>query len=127
MFKLARSWRELNRLISTLLGSVMSVGYLSLILLLFMFIFALLGMQLFGYKFQFCDAVEGSQQLCPPGMEINADCPDHLDCYLPCDASQVRACQSAMVASVQLPCVMSYCAMLALAWQHPEAVQVSHQ
>ena len=44
-----------------------------------MFIFSLLGMQLFGYKLIFCSAVEGSQPLCPPGV---SGCPNHRDCYI---------------------------------------------
>jgi hypothetical protein len=46
-------------------------------------------MQLFGYKFQSCSAMEGSQQLCPPGLDPLTDCPDHFDCYLPCEPGQV--------------------------------------
>lgn len=49
IFKLARSWKELNNIINTIFKSLASIAYLSLILLLFMFISALLGMQLFGY------------------------------------------------------------------------------
>ena len=55
IFKLARSWKQLNEIISTMIRSLAGISYLSLILLLFMFIFALLGMQLFGYEFVFCD------------------------------------------------------------------------
>jgi hypothetical protein len=90
VFKLARSWKQLNDIITTVFDSLSSISYLSLILLLFMFITALLGMQLFGYAFAFCDEADGfplgAQYLCPPGV----DCPRHYDCYLPCDASQVR-------------------------------------
>lgn len=42
VFKLARSWKELNRIISALARSVASVGYLSLLLLLLVFVFALM-------------------------------------------------------------------------------------
>jgi len=45
IFKLARSWHELQRLLTTLVKSVRAVGNLSLILLLYVFVFALLGMQ----------------------------------------------------------------------------------
>jgi hypothetical protein len=34
---------------------VSGIGYLSALLGLFLLIFALLGQQLFGYKFQFCE------------------------------------------------------------------------
>lgn len=39
---------------SSLVRSVSSVSYLTALLLLFMFICALMGMQLFGYKFAEC-------------------------------------------------------------------------
>lgn len=42
VFKLARSWKELNRIIGALARSVASVGYLSLLLLLLVFVFALM-------------------------------------------------------------------------------------
>eukprot|EP00803_Ostreobium_quekettii_P004183 evm.model.scf_87.8 EVM.evm.TU.scf_87.8 scf_87:120717-129538(-) len=89
VFKLARSWKELNKIINTIFKSLSSIAYLSLILLLFIFITALLGMQLFGYKFTFCDAVEGSSPQCPPGLEPLKDCPSHFDCYLPCSEAEV--------------------------------------
>lgn len=66
VFRLARSWKELNRILSIMIRSLVSVSYLSLLLLLFLFIFALLGMQLFGYKYHFC-AADGAQPICPPG------------------------------------------------------------
>ena len=90
VFKLARSWKQLNQIITTMFKSLASISYLSLILLLFMFIFALLGMQLFGYEFIFCDGygIEGSQKDCPAGM--NGVCPKHFDCYAPCTAAEVN-------------------------------------
>mmetsp|Transcript_58370 Transcript_58370/g.186060 ORF Transcript_58370/g.186060 Transcript_58370/m.186060 type:complete len:1610 (+) Transcript_58370:485-5314(+) len=87
VFKLARSWKELNQIINTIFKSLASIAYLSLILLLFIFIFALLGMQLFGYKFQFCEAVVDSSPICPPGMKDL--CPKHWDCYRECSESDV--------------------------------------
>jgi hypothetical protein len=42
VFKLARSWAELNRIITTILKSFSQVMYLSLLLLLFVFVFALM-------------------------------------------------------------------------------------
>lgn len=86
IFKLARSWKELNRIINTIGRSIVSVGYLSLLLLLLVFVFALMGMQLFGYKLRFCDA-DGAQPFCPPGLDPAADCPAHPDCYVACSAS----------------------------------------
>lgn len=87
VFKLARSWKELNRIITAVLRSFSQVCYLSLLLLLFLYIFALMGMQLFGYSFSSC-SVSGAQQLCPPGVDIT-DCPSYPDCYVPCSDSQV--------------------------------------
>jgi len=54
VFKLARSWEELNRVIIGILRSFSQVMYLSLLLMLFVFVFALMGMQLFGYQFATC-------------------------------------------------------------------------
>ena len=92
IFKLARSWKQLNEIISTMIRSLAGISYLSLILLLFMFIFALLGMQLFGYEFVFCDEygldeAGGARATCPAGL--TDVCPKHFDCYAPCDASLV--------------------------------------
>lgn len=42
VFKLARSWPELNRIISTILKSFSQVLCLSLLLVLFLFVFALM-------------------------------------------------------------------------------------
>ena len=89
VFKLARSWKELNRIINTIFKSLASIAYLSLILLLFVFIFALLGMQFFGYKFYFCDYTGvDAEALCPPGVDPNL-CPGHRDCYVRCDSSDI--------------------------------------
>lgn len=50
VFKLARRWEELNKIVQTIFKSISSIAYLSLLLLVFVFIMALLGMQIFGYK-----------------------------------------------------------------------------
>jgi Ion transport protein len=50
VFKLARRWAELNKIVRTIFKSLSSIAYLSLLLLVFIFIMALLGMQLFGYR-----------------------------------------------------------------------------
>ena len=87
VFKLARSWTQLNQIITTMFKSLASISYLSLILLLFMFIFAL-GMQLFECEFIFCDGqVDAANAECPAGF--NGICPMHFDCYAPCSASEV--------------------------------------
>ena len=51
VFKLARRWEELNKIVQTIFKSISSIAYLSLLLLVFIFIMALLGMQIFGYKY----------------------------------------------------------------------------
>jgi len=88
VFKVARSWKELNRIINAIGRSVASVGWLSVLLLLMVFVFALMGMQIFGYRLQWCD-VAGAQPLCPPGLQEGVDCADHPDCYVPCQPDQV--------------------------------------
>lgn len=89
VFKLARSWKQLNQIISTIFTSLASISYLSLILLLFIFIFSLLGMQLFGYEFIFCDGVglDEAVKQCPAGLADT--CPKHFDCYAPCNKDLV--------------------------------------
>eukprot|EP00966_Prymnesium_polylepis_P151052 3489561-Prymnesium_polylepis.1 len=51
IFKLLRSWKTLQRLLSAFLNSLYAMADLVLLLLLLIFIFGLLGMQLFGNKF----------------------------------------------------------------------------
>jgi len=48
VLKLARQWKQLNKLISTVASIIPAVGNASLVLAVVMFIFSLLGMQLFG-------------------------------------------------------------------------------
>ena len=48
---LLRSWRSLQRVLHALLGSAQSFLYLMLLLALLLFVFALLGMQLFGGRY----------------------------------------------------------------------------
>ncbi|XP_056413582.1 voltage-dependent L-type calcium channel subunit alpha-1S isoform X1 [Hyla sarda] len=55
VFKITRYWTSLNNLVASLLNSVRSIASLLLLLFLFMIIFALLGMQMFGGKFDFED------------------------------------------------------------------------
>ena len=38
-------------------------------------------LQLFAYELAFCDRVDGSFQLCPPGESWHT-CPSHFDCYV---------------------------------------------
>uniref|UniRef100_M4A9M9 Voltage-dependent L-type calcium channel subunit alpha n=1 Tax=Xiphophorus maculatus TaxID=8083 RepID=M4A9M9_XIPMA len=55
IFKITRYWNSLSNLVASLLNSVRSIASLLLLLFLFIIIFSLLGMQLFGGKFNFDD------------------------------------------------------------------------
>ncbi|NXS38537.1 CAC1S protein, partial [Pomatostomus ruficeps] len=55
IFKITRYWTSLSNLVASLLNSVRSIASLFLLLFLFIIVFALLGMQLFGGKFDFED------------------------------------------------------------------------
>lgn len=52
---LSRYWTSLSNLVASLLNSVRSIASLLLLLFLFIIVFALLGMQLFGGKYDFED------------------------------------------------------------------------
>ncbi|XP_050528815.1 muscle calcium channel subunit alpha-1-like isoform X2 [Daktulosphaira vitifoliae] len=53
VFKVTKYWRSLSNLVASLLNSIQSIASLLLLLFLFIVIFALLGMQVFGGKFNF--------------------------------------------------------------------------
>uniref|UniRef100_A0A8C4WR28 Voltage-dependent L-type calcium channel subunit alpha n=1 Tax=Eptatretus burgeri TaxID=7764 RepID=A0A8C4WR28_EPTBU len=53
IFKVTRYWNSLSNLVASLLNSMRSIASLLLLLFLFIIIFSLLGMQLFGGKFNF--------------------------------------------------------------------------
>ena len=53
IFKLARSWKSFRIILSKILITIKDVSTFSVLLLLFMFIFSLLGMELFGYRVLF--------------------------------------------------------------------------
>ncbi|XP_067934639.1 muscle calcium channel subunit alpha-1-like isoform X2 [Watersipora subatra] len=53
VFKVTRHWTSLRNLVASLLNSMRSIASLLLLLFLFIVIFALLGMQLFGGKFTY--------------------------------------------------------------------------
>ncbi|KAM6468745.1 voltage-dependent L-type calcium channel subunit alpha-1F isoform 4-T5 [Liasis olivaceus] len=53
IFKMTRHWASLSNLVASLLNSMKSIASLLLLLFLFIIIFSLLGMQLFGGKFNF--------------------------------------------------------------------------
>ena len=50
MFKLARSWSSFRRLIAAILATLAAISNFVILLLLFMLIAALLGMELFAFK-----------------------------------------------------------------------------
>ena len=50
VFKLAKNWTSLRLLLSTILRTLIHVGNFVLLLLLFMYIFALIGMQVSSYS-----------------------------------------------------------------------------
>jgi hypothetical protein len=53
MIRLVRSWEGMQRVLQTLIFALVSLGPLCILISLFIYIFALLGMQLFGGKFRF--------------------------------------------------------------------------
>ncbi|XP_006892173.1 PREDICTED: voltage-dependent L-type calcium channel subunit alpha-1S [Elephantulus edwardii] len=55
LFKITKYWTSLSNLVASLLNSIRSIASLLLLLFLFITIFALLGMQLFGGRFDFED------------------------------------------------------------------------
>ncbi|KAM4731897.1 LOW QUALITY PROTEIN: sodium channel, voltage-gated, type I-like, alpha [Anableps anableps] len=54
VFKLAKSWPTLNKLIKIIGNSVGALGNLTLVLAIIVFIFAVVGMQLFGKNYKDC-------------------------------------------------------------------------
>ncbi|XP_063698598.1 muscle calcium channel subunit alpha-1 [Culicoides brevitarsis] len=58
VFKVTKYWRSLSNLVASLLNSIQSIASLLLLLFLFIVIFALLGMQVFGGKFNFNPLVD---------------------------------------------------------------------
>lgn len=79
VFKLARSWRSLNVLLKTIVKTLNDVANFGVLLLLFMYIFALIGMQFFANKFCF-DYVTGSPEQQLSGSCIDAERPRaHFD------------------------------------------------
>jgi hypothetical protein len=52
VFKLLRSWRPLQKVLNALLGSAQTFAHLMILLALVLFIFAVLGMNLFGNQFR---------------------------------------------------------------------------
>ena len=59
LFKLTKYWKPMSNLTTSLINSIRSIISLLFLLFLFIFIFALLGMQLFGGKYYFVDEDSG--------------------------------------------------------------------
>ncbi|KAE9028177.1 hypothetical protein PF005_g2409 [Phytophthora fragariae] len=53
LFKLARSWPSLQKLLTTMISTLHEVGDFSVLFLLFLYIYALIGMQTFANQFRF--------------------------------------------------------------------------
>eukprot|EP00945_MAST-04E_sp_MAST-4E-sp1_P008438 g8438.t1 len=53
VFKLARSWVSLRKLLQTIARTLVDIANFTVVLFLFIYIFALIGMQLFANKFRF--------------------------------------------------------------------------
>lgn len=60
IFKLAQSWKEFQNLLVTIGNTMKDISNFSVLLFIFMFIYSLLGMELFAYKVKFDD--EGKPQ-----------------------------------------------------------------
>jgi len=60
VFKLARSWTSFRDLLAKMIDTAFDINYFALLMLIFMFIFTLLGMELFAYKIKFVDDVKTS-------------------------------------------------------------------
>ena len=53
VFKLARSWKSFRELLATILLTLKEITTFSILLIICMFIFILLGMEIFGHKIKF--------------------------------------------------------------------------
>lgn len=53
VFKLARSWKSFQEILRKILNSLKDISNFSVLLFLFIFIYALLGMELFAYRIKF--------------------------------------------------------------------------
>jgi voltage-dependent calcium channel L type alpha-1D len=50
LFKLARTWKQFNHLLATMGKTLKEISAFSVVLFLFMFIYSILGMEMFAYK-----------------------------------------------------------------------------
>ena len=53
IFKLAKTWTELHELLGTLWKTIIDISSFTVVLFLFMFIYTILGMELFAFKAKF--------------------------------------------------------------------------
>lgn len=53
LFKLAKQWRRLSQLLSTVVKTLKDVGTFTILMFLFIYVFALLGMNMFAFKVAF--------------------------------------------------------------------------
>jgi len=58
VFKMAKEWKSLQILLKTMLKTILEIGNFAVLLLLFMFIYALIGMQFFSNRMRFYDSGE---------------------------------------------------------------------
>eukprot|EP01062_Namystynia_karyoxenos_P015967 TRINITY_DN1582_c0_g3_i1.p1 TRINITY_DN1582_c0_g3~~TRINITY_DN1582_c0_g3_i1.p1 ORF type:complete len:2340 (+),score=847.86 TRINITY_DN1582_c0_g3_i1:111-7130(+) len=84
VFKLLKNFPELRYLVVVILQAVSDTGYLNLIILLYLFSTALLGMQLFGGKFEF-------EEDCADGLLGKCWAEQCKDGFGPCDAGVPRS------------------------------------
>jgi len=52
-FKIAKSWSQLQNILKTIANTIKDISNFSILLFLFIFIYSLLGMELFAYKVRF--------------------------------------------------------------------------
>jgi hypothetical protein len=84
VFKLARSWKSLNEVLNKLVRALTSIGPLMIVMALFIFIFALLGMNVFGPDSGFLGNGYHGDQFAKPCIREPCDNPrSNFDKFLP--------------------------------------------
>lgn len=56
LFKLAKTWKRFNHLLKTMWRTLIDISTFTVVLFLFMFVFSILGMEIFAYKVRFNSA-----------------------------------------------------------------------
>lgn len=74
IFKMAKSWKSLNSLLRTMISSVTEIGNFAVLLLMFMLIYSLVGMQLLSNRLHFSPRT---------GDIIGIDDPNYSSAYIP--------------------------------------------